>query len=95
MATTVIIIEPWCLGLDVRKSKIPANWLNFLHDPNNKTELFAFLTRVASEKMSLEGKETYITSDESVVSLCPSISMPDCTHEEIDTRIMVRYRCYS
>ena len=73
----------------IAQSKIPANWLNFLRDPNNKTELFAFLTRVASEKMSLEGKETYITSDKSVVSLCPSTSMPDCTHEEVNTRIMV------
>ena len=80
-------------GVGVRRkvsaqSNIPANWLNFLRDPNNKTELFAFLTRVGSE-MSLEGKETYITSDESVVSLCPSTSMPDCTHEEVDTRIVV------
>ena len=62
MATTIKDLpeRTMVLGLDgklVRKSKIPANWLNFLHDPNNKTELFAFLTRVASEKMSLEGKE--------------------------------------
>ena len=68
---------------------IPAHWLNFLCDPNNKTELFAFFTRVVSEKMSLEGKETYITSDESVVSLCPSTSMPDCIDEEVDTQIVV------
>ena len=71
------------------QSKISSNLLNFLRDPNNKTKLFAFLTKVASEKLSLEGKEIYITSDESVVSLCPSTSMPDCTHEEADTRIMV------
>ena len=35
-------------GVGVRQkvsaqSKIPSNWLNFLRDPNNKTELFAFL----------------------------------------------------
>ena len=29
------------------QSKISSNWLNFLRDPNNKTELFAFLTKVA------------------------------------------------
>ena len=71
------------------QSKIPSNWLNFLRDSNNKTELFAFLTKVASEKLSLEGKEIYVTSDKSVVSLCPSTSMPDCSHEEADTRIVV------
>ena len=81
-------------GVGVRRkvsaqSKIPSNWLNFLRDPNNKTELFAFLTKVASEKLSLEGKEIYVTSDKSVVSLCPSTSMPDCSHEEADTRIVV------
>ena len=59
------------------QSKIPSNWLNFLRDPNNKTELFAFLTKIASEKLSLEGKEIYVASDKSVVSLCPSTSMPD------------------
>ena len=81
-------------GVGVRRkvcaqSKIPSNWLNFLRYPNNKTELFAFLTKVASEKLSLEGKEIYITSDQSVVSLCPSTSIPDCTHEQADTRIVV------
>ena len=64
------------------QSKIPSNWLNFLRDPHNKTKLSAFLTKVASEKFSLEGKEIYITS---VVSLCPSTSIPDCAHEEADT----------
>ena len=49
-----------------------------------------FFTKVASEKLSLEGKEIYITSDQSVVSLFPSTSMPDCTHEESDTWIVVR-----
>ena len=48
-----------------------------------------FFTKVASEKLSLEGKEIYITSDQSVVLLFPSTSMPDCTHEESDTRIVV------
>ena len=39
--------------------------------------------------MSLEGREIYITFDESVVSLCPNTSMPDYTPEEADTRIVV------
>ena len=81
-------------GVGVRRkvsaqSKIPSNRLNFLRDPNNKTDLFAFLTKVASEKLPLEGEEIYITLDELVVSLCLSTSMPDCTHEEADTRIEV------
>ena len=48
-----------------------------------------FFRKVASEKLFLKGKGIYITSDQSVVSLFPSTSMPDCTHEESDTRIVV------
>ena len=82
-------------GVGVRRkvsaqSKIPANWLNFLHDSNNKAELFVFLTRAASEKdvFGRQGNLHYLLCV-SVVSLCPSTSMPDCTHEEADTRVVV------
>ena len=59
--------------------------------------MFAFLTKVASEKLSLEGKEIYITSDKSVVSLCPSTSIPDAIRKgmksicirTVDTDILI------
>ena len=37
-----------------------------------------------------EGKAVYITSEESVLTVCSSSPMPNCNHEEADTRIAVR-----
>ena len=31
------------------ETKIPSNWTDFLHEPNNKKELFVFLTEKISE----------------------------------------------
>ena len=36
-----------------------------------------------------EGKAVYITSEESVLTVCSSSPMPNCNHEEADTRIVV------
>jgi len=62
------------------ETNIISNWIDFLHEPNNKKELFVFLTGKVSEfqtKLHLEF----------VVSLGYSIPVTlNCNHEEADTR---------
>lgn len=60
--------------------KVPSNWLDFLHDPTNKQELFAFLSAKISSTACPEGKQIFITSDSTVVSkgdchFCKSVTM--------------------
>ncbi len=72
------------------QTKLPSNWMDFLRDPNNKKELFAFLTSKCADFTFPPDKAVYITSGEAVVSLgLNSTAMPDCNHEEADTRIVV------
>ena len=74
-------------------TKIPGNWMNFLHDTNNKKELFAYLTSKVSEFSFPPNKVVYIMLGHSVVSVGPSNNaMPNCNHEEADTRIVVHVR---
>ena len=70
------------------QTKLPSNWMDFLRDATNKKELFAFLTTKVAEFSFPPSKVVHITSGESVVS-CNSARMPDCNHEEADTRIVV------
>ena len=70
------------------QTKLPGNWMDFLRNASNKKELFAFLTSKVSEFASPPNKAVYITSDESVVSRSNN-SMPNCNHEEADTRVVV------
>ena len=72
----------------VRQSSL-GNWIDFLRDSNNKRELFYFLTFEAAKFTYPLGKAVYITSGESVISIGSSNSMPNCNHEEADTRIVV------
>lgn len=54
------------------KTKLPANWSQFLRDPANKTELFRFLSsRVASVSVPA-GKALYITYGKWVHSCTPA-----------------------
>ena len=72
------------------ETKIPSNWIDFLREPNNKKELFNFLTVKISKSTFPPSKAVYATLGESVVSLGVGISiMPNCNHEEADTRIVV------
>ena len=71
------------------QTKLPGNWMDFLRDPKNKIELFAFLTVKVSEFMFPPNKIVFITSGESVISIGASSDMPKCNHEEADTRIVV------
>ena len=72
------------------QTKLPGNWADFLRDPRNKKELFSFLTSKVAKSTFPPNKVVYVTSDESVVSVGQTNSvMPDCNHEEADTRVVV------
>ena len=72
------------------QTKLPGNWMDFLRDSTNKKELFAFLTARVVEFTFPPNKAVHITSGVSVVSLGHNgAAMPDCNHEEADTRIVV------
>ena len=71
------------------ETKLPRNWSDFLRDSSNKKELFDFLTYKMANFVFPEGKAVYITSEESVLTVCSSSPMPNCNHEEADTSIVV------
>ncbi|KAK3750309.1 hypothetical protein QZH41_001768 [Actinostola sp. cb2023] len=82
------------IGKGVRRkvsggTKLPPNWMQFLRDSVNKEELFAFLTSKVAAYNWPEGKTVYVTSGISVISIGSDRSMPECNHEEADTRIVV------
>lgn len=71
-------------------SRIPKNWETFLHDDNNKTELFAYLAEqitnidcTPKEMISTYGKEVRSSSQQDFSNISP------CSHEEADTRILL------
>ena len=72
------------------QAKLPGNWVDFLRDPSNKTELFSFLTSKVAKSNFPPNKAVYVTSGESVISVGQTSSvMADCNHEEADTRVVV------
>jgi len=71
------------------QASIPGKWMDFLCDVKNKTELFAFLTDHISKFMFPPNIQVYVTSGQSVLQRGSSNSMPNCNHEEADTRIIV------
>ena len=71
------------------ETKLPRNWSDFLHDSSNKKELFDFLTYEVANFVFPEGKAVYITSEESVLTVCSSSPMPNRSHVEADARIVV------
>ena len=71
------------------ETKLPRNWMDFLRDSSNKTELFDFLTTKVTNYTFPQGKSVYITAAESVVAVPSTNPMPNCNHEEADTRIVV------
>ena len=72
------------------QTKLPGNWIDFLHDPSNKKELFTFLTHKVCKFTFPPTKAVYATLGETVVSVGNNIpTMPSCNHEEADTRLVV------
>lgn len=55
-------------------TKMPTNWMDFLRNDQNKTELFALLSKSLSQ-CTEEGAILYSTSGESAVSNCPSAAL--------------------
>jgi len=55
--------------------------------PTTRKELFAIITFKVAKFKFQSGKAVYITAGESVLSAGPD--MPECNHEEADTRIVV------
>ena len=47
------------------QAKLPGNWVDFLHDPSKKTELFSFLTSKVAKSNLPPNKAVYVTSGES------------------------------
>ena len=74
------------------KGKIPQNWMSFLRDNNNKTELFIFLADKIVEVC--KGNTVIVTREESVVCNKPVQleGLTSCNHEEADTRMFVHAR---
>ena len=70
------------------RAKLPSNWVDFLRDPNNKSELFALLTSKVASFDFPPNKAVYVTSGQSVISTM-STEMMNCNHEDADTRIIV------
>ena len=71
------------------KNKLPANWADFLHDPTNKQELFAFLSNQIATVGCPENKKIFITSGASTIGRGSDRSMVPCDHEEADTRLLI------
>lgn len=65
--------------------------MDFLRDPTNKKELFAFLTCKVTAFTFPPNKAVYITSGESVVSVgsLNNPAMLESNHEEANTRVIV------
>ena len=63
--------------------------MDFLREPMNKKELFAFLTSKVEEFNWPPAKAVYVTSEQTVSSIRSCVPMQNCNHEEADTRIVV------
>ena len=69
-------------------TKLRRKWSEFLKDSNNKDELFKFL----ANKIILHNlidKVLVTTYNKSIISNNINITMPECDHEEADTRMAV------
>ena len=71
------------------KNKLPGKWADFLRDPTNKQELFAFLSNKIATMDCPEDKEIIVTSGTTAILRGTHRSMAPCDHEEADTRLMI------
>lgn len=68
-------------------TKLPRKFCDFLKDSKNKEELFQMLAESIKSTPFEEGKQVYATKGRHVVSSGQSTSVPECDHEEADTRV--------
>ena len=78
-------------------TSIPKNWVSFLRNDENKTELFTFLA-VKISHINCGNKEIYTICLERVLTVhpCNPESLPQldpCNHEEADSRIFLHMAC--
>ena len=66
-----------------------AERMDFLYDPKNKTELFAFFTHTIEHFKWLATECVHVTSWSDVMSLGDIIPMGHCNHEKEDTGIVI------
>ena len=71
------------------QTRLPGNWMDFLHDSTNKKELFAFLTTKVEQFNCPASTAMYVPSGQSVLSISSGSPMQSCNHEEADTRVVV------
>lgn len=70
-----------------RETTLPKNFVTFLQNSENKTELFGLLSEAVSAHNVQEGKHLFITHGKCVISKTSSTPMPETDHEEADTRM--------
>jgi hypothetical protein len=70
---------------------VPRNWIKFIQNAQNKSELFELLADVLVEVDSDDGK-LVVAKNENTLSNCDTFHQPPCTHEEADTRIFVHLK---
>ena len=81
--------EMWVMIILRNEAKVPRNWHKFLTNAENKTELFAFLSKRIQEEDFPDEKDVYATMGDKVLHNGKGSAMPECDHEEADTRIVV------
>lgn len=70
------------------QNKIPANWLNFLCNDDNKQELYTFLAKKIESSDFPSDKEVITTYGDGILVRNSNVVMPTCNHQEADTRLV-------
>ncbi|KAG7168460.1 hypothetical protein Hamer_G002523 [Homarus americanus] len=84
-------------GKGIRRSitasgPLPCNWQNFLHNSDNKEELFSFLSEQVMQLVVKESKQLVVIDKKQVLTVPPqkdTANLAPCNHEEADTSMMV------
>ena len=78
------------------KTPIQRNWISFLRNSKNKTQLFNFLAENIISRIALEeGKQMYCTHKDTVLTQPNNLdvsALSPCTHEEADTLIILHLK---
>ena len=74
----------------VKQNCLIRGWISFVIQ-RTKTNFFTFLTVKIAEFTFPSSKLVYVTSGQSVLHRGSANLMPDCNHEEADTRIVMHY----
>ena len=69
---------------------LPRNWSNFLHNDDNKSELFHYLSSCVASLNLTDDKQLIVTDGPNVraFNVNDSSTIDPCNHEEADTRMI-------